>query len=127
MNRSLCCLKFVQVKFFHSLEERRILLFIFNKTEALISQSTPYLFVLKGFIKSISIKRRRTVLRQWHTICVLVNIRKSYYRATSRWLGDDCWHPDRGLFSSRLQPRASGDQVKLLFSSVQQDEYTQEN
>ena len=84
VNSSLCCLKFVQIKFFHSLEEGHILLFIVNKTEALISQSTPYLPVLKGFIKSISINERRTVWRQWHTICVLVNIRKSYYREDAR-------------------------------------------
>ena len=124
VNSSLCCLKFVQLKLLNSLEKRRILLFIGDKTETLISQRASYLVVLKGFIESILIKTLRTVMLQWHTIYVLVNNRNSYYRVVTRKLGVARRQPDPGRFSSRLQPPACGDQITLLLSSVQQDGYT---
>jgi hypothetical protein len=51
VNSSLSCLKIVQLKLFHSLGERRISLFILDKTETLISQKASYLIVLKAFIE----------------------------------------------------------------------------
>jgi hypothetical protein len=59
-NSPLFCTSFVQLKLFHSLEERRISLFISDKTERLISQKVSYLIVLKDFIEFFQIKKLGT-------------------------------------------------------------------